>query len=77
MRIKRVISCIFILLLAAVAFAVPASAQQVKWSAEAGQTGDGVYRVVLTADIEKGWHMYDLGPYAFADFFRAGVAKNK
>ena len=74
---KNIRLSVVLFLLAAVSFAVPASAQQVMWSAEAGQTGDGVYRVVLTADIAKGWHMYDLGPYAFADFFRAGVAKNK
>ena len=40
-----------------------AAAQNVKWSAEADSAGDGLYRIVLTAKIDKGWHMYDLGPY--------------
>ena len=58
MGIKRFISFVFIWLLTA-----SASAQQVKWSAETEKLADGLYRVVVTADIEKGWHMYDLGPY--------------
>lgn len=39
------------------------SAQTVDWKMEAGEIEDGRYRVVLTAQIPDGYHMYDLGPY--------------
>ncbi len=60
---KTIRLLIFAAVLAAVGTIVPAAAQQVKWSAEAEQQADGAYRVVVTADVERGWHMYDLGPY--------------
>ncbi len=60
---KTIRLLIFAAVLAVVGTIVPAAAQQVKWSAEAEQQADGAYRVVVTADIERGWHMYDLGPY--------------
>ncbi len=39
------------------------SAQTVSWKMEAGEIEDGRCRVVLTAQIPDGYHMYDLGPY--------------
>ena len=60
---KNIRLSVVLFLLAAVSFAVPASAHQVKWSAETEKLADDLYRVVVTADIDKGWHMYDLGPY--------------
>ncbi len=35
----------------------------VQWTDRVEQTGEGSYRVTLTAEIAEGWHMYDLGPY--------------
>ena len=60
---KNRVYLIFATLLALAAAVLPASAQQVKWSAETEKLADDLYRVVVTADIDKGWHMYDLGPY--------------
>ena len=39
------------------------NAPSVKWSAETETVSDGVQRIVLTADIAAGRHMYDFGPY--------------
>ncbi len=39
------------------------SAQTVSWKMEAGEIEDGRCRLVLTAEIPDGYHMYDLGPY--------------
>lgn len=48
--------------MAVVTFA--ASAQEVvKWKSESKDLGNGLYRLELRATIEKGWHIYDMGPY--------------
>ena len=36
---------------------------EVKWKAVAEHISGDSYRVVFTADIAPGWHMYDMGPY--------------
>lgn len=58
-KIRYIIS----LLLLAVSFAVSAQDGKVKWSAKVEHEKDDVYSVLFNADIESGWHMYDLGPY--------------
>lgn len=37
--------------------------QPVSWSASQSAVGDGIYEIKLTASMEDGWHIYDLGPY--------------
>lgn len=37
--------------------------QPVSWSASQSAVGDGIYEIKLTASMEEGWHIYDLGPY--------------
>lgn len=48
---------------AALLMAQAVSAQTVSWKMEAGEIEEGRCRVVLTAEIPDGFHMYDLGPY--------------
>ncbi|MBR0330276.1 MAG: hypothetical protein IIX12_01615, partial [Alistipes sp.] len=59
---KKLISKMMLILTAL--FAVGSlSAQEVQWSASIEeQSADGC-RVVVTANIPEGYHMYDLGPY--------------
>ena len=42
---------------------VAAQAQNVSWTNEVKDLGDGNYRIVLTAQIPDRFHMYDMGPY--------------
>ena len=55
------------ILFIALALAVlPAAAQVenvVKWTNSVNDNGDGKYTLVLTADINDGWHIYDLQNY--------------
>lgn len=37
--------------------------QPVSWSISSTDLGDNQYEIVLTAEIEPSWHIYDLGPY--------------
>ena len=37
--------------------------QPVSWSASQSAVGEGIYEIKLTASMEEGWHIYDLGPY--------------
>lgn len=37
--------------------------QPVSWSISSNDLGDNQYEIVLTAEIESSWHIYDLGPY--------------
>lgn len=37
--------------------------QPVSWSISSNDFGDNQYEIVLTAEIEPSWHIYDLGPY--------------
>lgn len=37
--------------------------QPVSWSISSNDLGDNQYEIVLTAEIETSWHIYDLGPY--------------
>lgn len=54
-----------ILLLALFAFAATASAQPspVMWSIKAERVDSTVYDVKVSAMIDRGWHIYDFGPY--------------
>ncbi|MDY3978783.1 MAG: cytochrome c biogenesis protein CcdA [Tidjanibacter sp.] len=42
---------------------VSLSAQTVVWKTTAQQSEGNLYNITLTAEIERGWHMYDMGPY--------------
>ncbi|MBR5863421.1 MAG: thioredoxin family protein [Alistipes sp.] len=56
----------FLLLLVAAISSVMAFAQPVDpvaWSSSVEQVAEGEYRIVIKADVEQGWHIYDLGPY--------------
>lgn len=35
----------------------------VKWQAAVEAAGDNNYNIVFTATVERGWHLYDMGPY--------------
>ena len=37
----------------------------VKWSHSVTENGDGNYTLQIKAQMESGWHIYDLGPYEF------------
>ena len=53
-----------LLLVAMAVVTFTASAQEVvKWTSESTELGDGLYRLELRANIENGWHVYDMGPY--------------
>ena len=56
----------FLLLFVAAISSVMAFAQPVEpvaWSSSVEPVADGEYRIVVKANIEQGWHIYDLGPY--------------
>ena len=56
----------FLLLFVAAISSVMAFAQPVEpvaWSSSVEQIAQGEYRIVVKANIEQGWHIYDLGPY--------------
>jgi len=54
---------ILLLPLAALLAAATAEAQQVVWKSSVEALGGDSYRLVLTATIPDGYHMYDMGPY--------------
>ena len=37
--------------------------QPVRWKSAVEKVGDNLYRIELRASIDKGWHLYDMGPY--------------
>ena len=37
--------------------------QPAQWKYTVNEVGEGTYEIVSEAAIDKGWHMYDLGPY--------------
>lgn len=37
--------------------------QSAQWKYTVNEVGEGTYEIVFEATIDKGWHMYDLGPY--------------
>ncbi len=45
--------------------ALPSWAQlePVKWRTSVDELETGLYRIVFTATVDAGWHIYDLGPY--------------
>lgn len=58
--IKKIIISLVVVLMSLVASAQP---NLVKWKASTSHIKDNIYEIVLDANIEKGWHMYDMGPY--------------
>ena len=37
--------------------------QPAQWKYTVNEVGEGTYEIVFEAAIDKGWHLYDLGPY--------------
>ena len=35
----------------------------VAWKTSVKQDAEGVYAITFSASVDKGWHIYDLGPY--------------
>ena len=46
-------------ILALVSFTAMAQDNTVEWKSEVKDNGDGVYTLVVKADIVDGWHIYD------------------
>lgn len=44
-------------------FVASAQTNLVKWKTSTSHIKDNIYEIVIDAKIEKGWHMYDMGPY--------------
>ena len=61
MRMKKGILLWAALLSAFIGFAQ--IADPVEWSGESRALGNDRYEIVLTAQVEPGWHIYDQGPY--------------
>lgn len=57
---KKFIALLISLLVSAVAMAQPSP---VKWSIKASKVDANTYDLIVTADIDEGWHIYDFGPY--------------
>ena len=42
-----------------------AQATHVDWKTATKSLGDDLFEITLTATVDKGWHIYDLGPYEY------------
>ncbi len=52
------------LILALTSFAVSAQPMDpVAWKSSVKQDAEGEYTITFKADVEQGWHIYDMGPY--------------
>lgn len=64
---KRLFKLVLLTAMTAVFSIGMASAQDDKqpaqWKYTVNEVGEGTYEIVFEATIDKGWHMYDLGPY--------------
>lgn len=64
---KRLFKLVLLTAMTAVLSIGMASAQDDKqpaqWKYTVNEVGEGTYEIVFEATIDKGWHMYDLGPY--------------
>ena len=57
---------VFLLVIGAALSSVMAFAQPidpVAWNSSVEKVAEGEYRIVIKANVEQGWHIYDLGPY--------------
>ena len=57
---------VFLLVIVAAISSVVAFAQPidpVAWNSSVEEVAEGEYRIVIKANVEQGWHIYDLGPY--------------
>ncbi len=56
---------VFVLSIFATFFAISAHAQDgdVKWNTKINGLGNNSFEIVFDAQVEAGWHIYDLGPY--------------
>ena len=57
---------VFLLVIVAAISSMMAFAQPidpVAWSSSVEKVAEGEYRIVIKANVEQGWHIYDLGPY--------------
>ena len=58
--IRRALTFLIALILPVLAFS---QENPVSWSYKVKPISEGLVEVVLKADIQQGWHMYDMGPY--------------
>ena len=62
----KILRNLFLTLLCFVPMTVLAQEEaSVKWSHSVTENGDGNYTLQIKAQMESGWHIYDLGPYEF------------
>ena len=62
----KILRNLFLTLICLVPMSVLAQTEgTVKWSHSVSEKGDGIYTLQIKAQMEKGWHIYDLGPYEF------------
>lgn len=61
----KILRNFLLMLLCIVPMATMAQENTVKWSHSVTENGDGGYTVQMRAQMEDGWHIYDLGPYEF------------
>ncbi|MBQ2037645.1 MAG: hypothetical protein II216_06985, partial [Alistipes sp.] len=59
--VKSIFLTVVMAFSAAVAFAQPID--PVAWNSSVEEVAEGEYRIVIKANVEQGWHIYDLGPY--------------
>ena len=59
--VKSIFLTVVMVFSAAVAFAQPID--PVAWNSSVEEVAEGEYRIVIKANVEQGWHIYDLGPY--------------
>ena len=59
--LKNLFLTVVVAFMSLVAFAQPMN--PVAWKASVKQDATGEYTITFKADVEQGWHVYDLGPY--------------
>lgn len=62
MRRFRYVASLLVVFFAIIA-GVSAQDSKVRWTTSVEHEKENIYRVLFTAEIDEGWHMYDLGPY--------------
>ena len=61
----KILRNLFLTLLCLVPMTALAQEGCVKWSHSVVENGDGHYTLQFKAQVDEGWHIYDLGPYEF------------
>ncbi len=63
MNIKKLIERIMLLAMAVVTFTATAQEHPVAWTSAVEDLGGGEYRLEVRAEIQPGWHIYDMAEY--------------